>query len=378
LFGSGADGMPPWVPRLLRQIVVLMVVGYAAWNLARALRGFLTLGLISVFLAVALEPGVAYLAKRGWRRGLAAGVIFFGVGFSLAAFVGLMIPLIIDQVASLVEKLPQYVADLSEFAARFDVDLSTDRLTEAVASLDSSVQSIAGDVAGTLFGVGSRLVSTFFQMLTIGLFTFYITADAPRLRRAVLSVVTPQRQREVLRVMEIAIEKTGGYFYSRTLLALVSAVVTWMVLSAIGIPFALPLGLWVGVLSQFIPVFGTYLGGILPLLIALLEDSVKAIWVAVFILVYQQVENYLIAPRVTARTMSLHPAVAFGSAIVGGTLLGAAGAIMALPVAATVQVFISTYLQRHQLVESSLLDLPPERRKRVKAEHSGEPGTDPE
>jgi predicted PurR-regulated permease PerM len=363
---------------LLRQIVVLIVVGYAAWNLARALRGFLTLVLISVFLAVALEPGVVYLAKRGWRRGLATGVMFFGVGLGSAAFVGLMIPLIIDQVVSLVDKLPQYVADLAEFAQRFDVDLSTERLSEAVASLDSSLQSIAGDVAGTLFGVGSRLVSTFLQMLTIGLFTFYITADAPRLRRAVLSVVSPQRQREVLRIMEIAIEKTGGYFYSRTLLALVSAVVTWLVLRAIGIPFALPLGLWVGVLSQFIPVFGTYLGGILPLLIALLEDPVKAIWVAVFILVYQQVENYLIAPRITARTMSLHPAVAFGSAIVGGTLLGAAGAVMALPVAATIQVFVSTFLERHQLVESSLLDLPPERARRLKAERSGEQEAKPE
>lgn len=91
------------------------------------------------------------------------------------------------------------------------------------------------------------------------------------------------------------------------------------------------------------------------MLIALLDSPWKALWVLVFIVVYQQVENYVISPQITQRTMSLHPALAFASAIVGGTLLGAAGALMALPVAATIQAFVSTYLDRHDLVESELL-----------------------
>jgi predicted PurR-regulated permease PerM len=115
-----------------------------------------------------------------------------------------------------------------------------------------------------------------------------------------------------------------------------------------------------GVLSQFVPVVGTYLGGALPLLIALLESPGKAIAVVVYVVVYQQVENYVLAPRITARTMSLHPAVSFGSAIAGGTLLGVPGALMALPAAATVQAFVSTYLRRHEVVESPLTDDPSE------------------
>ena len=160
-------------------------------------------------------------------------------------------------------------------------------------------------------------------------------------------------------MIEIAIEKTGGYFYSRALLAGVSATVTWIVLSIIEIPFALPLALWVGVISQFVPVFGTYLGGILPILIGLLESPLQAVWVLAFILLYQQIENYLISPQITERTMALHPALAFGSAIVGATLLGAAGALMALPVAATIQAFVSTYFERHPLVQSPLLETDP-------------------
>ncbi|MGD2052288.1 MAG: AI-2E family transporter [Acidimicrobiia bacterium] len=349
------EGMPSWVPHLLRQVVGLIVLLWLLLTVGRRLQGFLILLLISMFLAIALEPAVAFLTRRGWKPGLATGAIFLLVFLVGVLFIGLMIPLIIDEVAKLVDRMPSYVDRLTEFASRYNVDISGKGLNDALASIDTSLQGVARNVAGHVFGVGSRLIATIFQGLTIALFTFYLTAEAPKVRRAVLSVLSPDKQVEVLRVIEIAIEKTGGYFYSRALLAAVAGTATWLALTIIGVPFALPLGLWLGILSQFIPVIGTYIGGLLPLLIALLESPTKGLWVLGFIVVYQQIENYLISPRITGRTMSLHPAVAFGSAIVGGTLMGAVGAVMALPVAATVQAFVSTYLHRHELVESELL-----------------------
>lgn len=350
--------MPPWVGRLLREIVLLVILGYVAFNLLKALRGFIILLLISSFLSIALEPAVAYLAKRGWRRGIATAVIFSLASVVTVAFIALMVPLVVDQARNLVDRTPEYLNQLSSFLANFGIDFSGDALRTAITSADSSLQSLARDLAGDAFGVGSALLSTIFQGLTILLFTFYMTADGPKLRRTLLSVVAPERQAEVLRVVEIAIEKTGGYFYSRTLLAAFAAFATWLALTIIGVPFAAPLGIWVGVLSQFVPVFGTYLGGILPILIALLESPRMAILVVIFIVAYQQFENYLIGPRITSHTMSLHPAVAFGAAIVGGTLLGAPGTLMALPVAATIQAFVSTYFERHVLVESELFAEP--------------------
>jgi len=103
-------------------------------------------------------------------------------------------------------------------------------------------------------------------------------------------------------------------------------------------------------------VVGTYIGGALPLLIALLESPTREIAVVVYIVIYQQIENYLLAPKITEKTMALHPAVSFGSAIAGATLLGVPGALMALPTAATVQAFVSTYLERHDVVASQLTD----------------------
>jgi predicted PurR-regulated permease PerM len=350
------EGMPPWIPRLLVTIVGIIVGLFAVFNVLQRLRGLIILLLISVFLSIALEPGVNYLHRRGWRRGLATWALFLAVLVSAGLFIGLMVPLIIDQALLLVDRIPSYIDQAAEFAARFGIDFSSDRVADAVTNLDSSLQDVAADVAGSVFGVGTALLNTVLQLLTIGLFTFYMTAEGPRLRRAVCSLLPPERQREVLRVLDIAIDKTGGYFYSRALLAGVAATVGWATFRIIGVPFALALALWMGLLSQFVPVVGTYIGGVLPLVIALLESPAKAIAVLVFIVVYQQLENYLLAPRITERTMALHPAVSFASAIAGGTLLGVPGALMALPTAATIQAFVSTYLRRHEVIDDPLID----------------------
>lgn len=355
LFGVD-DGMPPWLGRLLRQLVVLILGVLAAIVVIRELRGLIILIVISQFLAIALEPAVAYLANRGWRRGAATGVIFVLVSLGVVLFVGSMTPLIVDQTRTFIDNIPGYTDQVTDLLARFELTFDVDQLS---AEVTSSLQTWATDLAGGILGASSAVLGTIFDGFTVALFTFYLTADGPRVRRVVMSLMPPQRQREVLSVLDIAIDRTGGYFYSRLLLAGISTLLGWAVFQfALDLPFALPLALWLGVVSQFIPVVGTYIGGVLPVLIGLLEDPTTGVLVVLYIVIYQVVENYLLAPRITARTMSLHPAVAFGAALIGGTLMGAVGAIMALPVAATLQAFISTYLHRHELVESTHFEEP--------------------
>jgi predicted PurR-regulated permease PerM len=142
--------------------------------------------------------------------------------------------------------------------------------------------------------------------------------------------------------------------YSRALLAAVSATATWLALTLIGVPYPLALGLWVGLVSQFIPAVGTYLAGALPVLIALFHDPLDAVWVLVFITLYQQFENMVLSPRVTAKTMSLHPAVAFGAVIAGGAILGPIGALLALPAAASIQALVSLYAHRYEVIAGPL------------------------
>jgi predicted PurR-regulated permease PerM len=353
--GRANDRMPPWLPRA----IVLSLVGVAAlllgyWLLLR-LRSLLVILLVSLFASVAIEPAVNALARRGWRRGAATLAVFAAVAIVSLAFVGVIGSLLVGQVASLVDTLPGYVEQATEFLNRhFHTNLSAGTLAHELAQADSPLRRFATGLAGNALGLGTALLTLLFQALTVLLFTFYLAADGPRFRRAVCSLLPAPQQRAVLRAWDIAVEETGGYVYSRALLAGVSAVMHGLFLWLIGVPYPVALGLWVGAVSQLVPTVGTYLAGALPLLVALLSDPLDALWVLLFVAAYQQLENYLLAPRLTARTMALHPAVAFGSVIAGASILGGVGALLALPVSATLQAFASTYLHRHELVDEAL------------------------
>lgn len=347
--------MPSWIPRAVVVTIALIAVALGAWAVIRQLRDLIVWLVISSFLSFALEPGVNWLTQRGWKRGLATGVLLFGLFVIGTVLVVSMIPLVIEQVRELIDNVPAYLTDVSKYSERwFDYELSTDKLVEQLQGVDVSLADYARNLAGNLLGFGAAVLGAIFQMFTIGLFTFYLVADGPRLRRTVCSLLPPDRQREVLWAWDVAIDKTGGYLYSRLLLAIISGVAAFVAFTALGVPYAVPLALWTGLLSQFIPVVGTYIAAAIPLLVALLDRPASALILAIYFAFYQQIENYLLSPRVTARTMQLHPAVAFGAAIVGGSLMGPIGAFLALPAAAIVQAGLSTYLKRHDVLDTEL------------------------
>jgi predicted PurR-regulated permease PerM len=349
--------LPPWawIWRVLGAAAVVVFASMAFYAFFRSVRDLLIWVFIALFASFALEPAVDWLAKRGWKRGLATGVILFGLVILGILMVSLMIPLLVQQIQSLIKAAPDILQKLSEFTRRwFGVDVSIDALKQQLTDANSAVAGFANNIAGNLFGVASALIATVFKLLTIGLFTFYLTADGPKVRRAVCSYLPPKQQDTVLKTWEVGIEKTGAYLYSRLLLAIVSGVVTFLVLTVLGVPFAVPLAVWMGLVSQFLPTIGTYIAMALPLLVAVVQSPVDALILLVFFALYQQIENYILGPRITARTMQLHPALAFGCAIAGAGIAGIVGAFLALPFAAIVQALGSTYIQRHRVEETNL------------------------
>ncbi len=360
--GSNASWLPE--PRRLASLLGVLVLGYAAVVMIRSLRSVLVMLLVSLFIAFAVEPAVQWLGRHGWRRGAATAVVFAGSLIALIAAFGSIIPLLVDQVADLLRNMPRSVGELNELLAQVPVlDLQLDPdgdLNQELIGLGRQLGSgglaegVTGNVlgaAGSVVGLGATAVGVLFQGLTVLLVSFYMVADGPRFRAALARPLSPKRQRELLAVWEIAVAKTGGYIYSRVLLAGVAAAVTTVVLLLLDVPYPLPLGLWVGMTGALIPVIGTYLGGLLVLMVALVNQPTDAIWVLVFMTVYQQIENYLLAPRLQSAAMDIHPAVAFVSVIVGATSLGAVGALLALPATAIIQAVASTYMHRHQLIE---------------------------
>ena len=357
--------MPKWVPRAIVLFWMMFLAALVARELFHQLSSFLILVLVSIFLALAIEPGVNRLAKRGWRRGSGTLLIIFSIIAFASVFIGAVGSLVGSQVADVLKNSESYVNDTVDFVNEtFNSNIDPAEVNASIADPKGPVQKFIKRQQGKVISLSVNALGASLQLLTIVLFTFYLVADGPRLRRVICSRLPESKQRAVLRTWELAIEKTGGYLYSRALLALISAFFHWIAFQAIGTPAPIAMALWVGIVSQFLPVVGTYLAGVLPLLLTFFNSPFKALLVIAFVLVYQQLENYLISPRITARTLHVHAAVAFGSAIVGGAILGPVGAVLALPAAAMAQALIGSWGPRHDVIDDDLVRMPAPKVKR--------------
>ncbi|MEU5520685.1 AI-2E family transporter [Streptomyces sp. NPDC093250] len=343
--------MPRWLPRAMVLALALFAVFQLGSWAFHQLTGLLINVLIAFFLALAVEPAVSWMAARGVRRGLGTFLVFLGILIAGAGFVTLLGSLLAGQIVKIVEDFPNYLDSVINWInTHFDTELRRVDIQEGLLRSDWLRTYVQNSATGVL-DVSAQVLGGLFQLLTVGLFSFYFAADGPRLRRTVCSLLPPARQAEVLRAWEIAVNKTGGYLYSRGLMALASGLAHFVLLEFLEVPYALVLAVWVGLVSQFIPTIGTYLAGALPMLIAFTVDPWYALWVLIFVVIYQQFENYVLQPKLTARTVDIHPAVAFGSVVAGTALLGAVGALIAIPAVATLQAFLGAYVKRYDVTD---------------------------
>ena len=351
------EDMPPWVPRAAAVAVfTILAIAAGLWMLVQ-IRSILLALFVALFLSFALEPAVVRLVRRGWKRPLATFAVFMILVSFIFGFVAIMIPPVATQIGVLSERLPVFVESAIDFAdAQFDIQLTGDTILGWATGLADNASGYVDDVLFRVVGAGSFIGNFIVQVLSVLLFTYYLLADGPNIRRKLFSRFEGDRQTEVMRIWELAIEKTGGYVYSRLMLALVSSIFTWLALTIIGLPNPLSLGIWVGVISQFIPAVGAFIAASLPVAIGLLTDWRQAVAVLVVLVLYQQFENLVLAPRITASAMSLHPAIGFAAVLAGISLMGALGAIVALPLVAIMQAFVSAYFQEHEVVASRLTD----------------------
>jgi predicted PurR-regulated permease PerM len=341
-----------WMLWLIVIAPVAAVAIVATLYFLSAIAGILRIILISQFIALALEPGVNWLAGRGWRRGVATGALMGGIAIVSVVVLLSILPRLVSEIAGLLEELPNALADLGE---RLGFDISVSKIEELLQDERADLAALAADLAGNALEMTAGLLGTIGNISVIALLSFYLTAEAPKLRRTVLALLPRRQQLEMLRLWEISTDKIGGYLYSRALMGLFSGLASYAILRLLGVPFAAPLSIFVGFISQFVPVVGTYIAYALPVLVALGTKGLRpALILVAFATIYQQLENLLISPRLSARTMQLHPAVAFVAAMIGGALGGAPAAFLALPVAAIFQAFGSTFLTRYEVVESAL------------------------
>ena len=354
--------MPAWVPAVIKmagwQLAIAAIVAalslVAILFLLDRLSSVISILIVSLFLSFALEPAVSYLAKRGWRRGAATGVIFLIVLAAFSLMIALIVPAVVQGVSQLVSSAPELVSRLSEALQPLGIHISQDQLIGQIQANAQNLGAQATKLAGGVVSVTSTVLGGLFRVATMALFTFYMVAEGPKLRRVICSALPPARQERVLFIWEKAIDQTGGYFYSRLLLAIINGTGMYITLRVTNVPFAAPLAVFEGIIAEFIPIVGTYIGGAAPIIVALLTSTRAGIVALIYVLVYQQIENYLLSPRLTAKTMSLHPAVAFGAALIGGALGGLLMAFLALPAAGVLQAAIKEWGRKYEVVSGEL------------------------
>lgn len=342
---------PGWIrPLVLWVFVGVVALRILVWGF-HGLSSLLGIVFLAWLLSIAMEPAVSRLAARGLRRGLATGLVMLTMLVLAVGFFIIFGKLLFDQLVELLRSLPNYVDQTIGWVNdTFNTNLDQQRIQDSLQLDTSKLLGLATNLTGGVFGIVTSVISLIFNGFALLLFAFYMSAEAPQLRATVSSWFPQHQQRVIDTVWGITVQKTGGYLFSRLVLAVLSATFTGVFLLILNIDYWLPLAIWTGLVSQFIPTIGTYLGGALPFLIALLASPLKAALVLAFILVYQQVENYLFSPKVTARTVNIHPAVAFGAVVGGGALFGAWGALVAIPVVAAIQSVADTYGHRYELI----------------------------
>ena len=275
------------------------------------------------------------------------GFVVFAVVFFLAFGA-----LFVQQLVQLIELLPTYVDQaLAWVNDTFSMSLTTEAVLESVNLTPDRLAAAAGAIGVSVLGLLGSAIGTVFSMFTFAMFIFYLSAEMPQLERWVAGLFPARSQMLVARIWSLTMEKTGGYVGARVVLAGINAGTTAIVFVIIGMPYWLPLSLWTGIVAQFVPTIGTYISIALPVIIGLLSPNpVIGVIALVWAILYQQVENLLIEPRISAKAVEVNPAVSFGAVLLGAALFGVAGAFLAVPVIAMLLALLNIYGHRYELL----------------------------
>jgi predicted PurR-regulated permease PerM len=287
---------------------------------------------------------------RPRRRGAATAIVASSVLVMLAAFIAVFGGVLATQITGLVEALPDLILNIVDWVNRtFNANVDPVQITQNLNLSAQQITDLASNLAGGIFGVLVGIVGAFFDFVTVLVFSFYFSADSPRIKRWIASWLKPGRQVTFIKIWDLSVKKAGGFVISKLALATLSAIFHCGFFYIIDIPYWLPMGIFAGVVSQFIPTIGTYIGVALPALFAVFDQPIDVLWIILFATVYQQIENYVFTPRISNRTMDINSGVALASVFIGAALFGPIGAIIGIPLAAIIIAIFEAYGQRYEL-----------------------------
>jgi len=331
---------------------------------------------VSVLLAMALNPAVEAFQRRGaMKRGGAAAIVYLMVMTVIAGIGALIIPTLVQQVSDFIQAVPGYVKELTAgrgplgFLEReYDV---VDRVEKAVAGNEAAAESLAGG-ANAALDVGRSVLTFVVGVVTITFLTLFMLLEGPSWVNRAITLLPAGRRRLARTIADDIYHMIGRYVTGNLLISLIAGTTTTIVLLALGVPYALALGLLVAILD-LIPLAGATLAAIVVTLVAFTDSTTAGVIVLVFMVVYQQLENHLIQPLVYGRTIALSPLAILVSVLIGAEVAGIIGALVAIPIGGTIQIVISHWLEHRRALEGDDDDPAP-----PPPESDPEPGPEPE
>jgi len=299
--------------------------------------------LIAAFIAISLDPAIRWLIQRRVRRGQAVAIIFLTLTLVLAVFLLAFLPPLIKQGTSLTTDFPGYVDRLREHSPSLRSIEDKFELKDKIHDFAKTVPSKLGHSALVF---GQRFLGALLSALLVFALTIYFMIDLPRLRRGLVRLFPKRRRRAVNEAVNVVIDKVGSYMIGNLIISAIAGVATFIALEALRIPFALPLAFFVA-LTDLIPMVGAALGAAVCVIVAFATSNLwpQTILVAAFFALYQQLENYLIAPRVMRNAVEMPAVAVLLAALLGGSVLGLIGALMAIPVAAAIRVIAAPMMR---------------------------------
>lgn len=330
-----------WPPPSYWIRVGLSLIGaVAALFLLGTLRGILLLIVASFVLAIGFQPAISWFERRGMRRGLGLALVLMSVLVVVGGLMALAVPLIASQAGEILEQFPVLIGRLQAgdgLVARLAGLVDVDRITTDAAADPATAFEVVGSVAGFAF-----------NFLTVLLVTPYFAMSMPGIKRWLVRLLRPRHREDFLGLLGESTDLMANFIVGNLVVSLIAGVVTWVGLTLIGVPYASALAAWVAI-TDLVPVLGALLGAAGVAAVAFVEAPDTLLWAMLLLVVYQQVENFLIAPKVMNRAVDLSPATVIIALMVGGSLAGLIGALLALPLAALIKVIVEGYIVQERI-----------------------------
>jgi predicted PurR-regulated permease PerM len=315
---------------------------------------------IAIFLAVALGPAVDFFGRKRLPRPAAILVVYVLIILVITGVMSLIVPPVVNGASDLSRDIPGYIDDLRnnttirEFDNKYEI---TSKLQDEAQKLPAKL----GDAAGALQSIAATTFNAAFQLLTILTMTFFLLLDGKRIANFLITRFGRHREERVRGIAERIYKSTSGYVAGALTITSINGILTFIVLSVLGVPFAVPLAVMMSFFG-LIPLVGATIGGVLILLVTLFTDFPSATVIyGGFLLLYQQFENNVLQPFIFKRTVNVPPLAVIVAILAGSSILGIVGALVAIPIAAALQIIIKEYYAGQTLVSGSVIlpDEPP-------------------